>query len=1215
MKLSLLLLNVISLFGLVAIAPVRANPAPPTGAPTASMPVMPPPVMPPVPSAIPGAMPESAATPVNAPVVAPVSAPVVTPVADTVAIPVAPTTDRISNQEVTILSPTTQSVLNDRAATIVLQFSADKKIVLIVNGQPVDAKQVGRTENDSKTNRITQTWYGVVLKEGDNVITANLLDSNGTITSSTNTLVQVRGAATKLKVSSQETRIPADGRSIATITGEMLDEAGNRSNRDGIVTLSANSGEFVGVDANPDQPGFQVKVENGQFTAKLKSSLEAKTVNILATSGDMTAYTTVGFETNLRSSIATGVIDVRLGARGTNFHRSFRDFLPVDGKNGTQLDVRASVFASGKIGEWLFTGAYNSDRALNTTCDNKTALFRTQQACETQYPVYGDSSQSDILTPSTDSLYIKLEKTSRIAGAGSDYAMWGDYNTDEFATRSQEYTSVSRQLHGLKGNYNIGNLQVSGLYANNVQGYQRDTISPDGTAGYYFVSRRLMLEGSEEVYLETEELNRPGTVIERSRLTRGPDYEVDYSRGTLLFRKPVLRTDVGTDGTPLVRRIVTTYQYEQESADNKIYAARARYHLSRTQGQESWLGATYWKEDQGVRNFELYGIDAMFPLGNKGSIIAEYARSNQFSDILGQTSGSAFRVEANGEIANGITGRAYYRSTDPGFANNATVSFTPGQTRYGAQVTAKVGEQTNVNVKYDRETNRGTSPQPLQTTFDLLNPRVEALPGTRLDNDLTTISAGVQQKIGSANLSVDWLHRDRTDRVSPSNTGSSDQLRTRLALPITSKLNFVAQNETTLSNKNDAFYPDRTLLGLDWQLMPGINVQLAQQFFTSGQYAGQNTTSLGIVGDYKLFPETTLSARYGIVSGAGGSLSTQGAIGIKQGIKLSPGLQIDLAYEHVLGNFSGQTATGIQTLQPFAPGQSASSLGLQGGDSYSVGINYNDSARFQANARLDHRSSSSGSNTVISAGVTGKLSPALTAMVRFQQASAANVGIVGLGTTTDFKLGLAYRDPNSDVFNALLRYEYRQNPSTIPNNILFATGSGSTDHILALEGIYAPNWQWELYGKFALRNSRTNLASDLLGSSTVTLSQFRATYRFDYSWDVSAEGRFINQPSTGYSETGFSLEAGYYLTPNLRLSAGYAFGNANDRDLGTRSASGPYIGLTVKINELFNGFGLQKVAPPQQKESEKPIATTSDAKPIAVTPDVKPADVKSGDVK
>ncbi len=1188
MRLNLLLLNLVSMLGLVAIVPARANTNPPT--------------------------------PVS-PVVAPTKTPIVLPIVNTPIAPIATVTDRVSNNEVKILSPTTQSVMNDRAVTVVLQFSADKKVVLIVNGQPVDAKQVGRTENNATTKQITQTWYGVILKEGDNVITANLLDANGTITSSTNALVQVRGAATKLSVTSQETRIPADGRSVATIVGEMLDASGNRSNRDGIVTLSANAGEFIGVDVNPDQPGFQVKAENGQFTAKLRSSLEAKIVNILATSADMTAYTTVGFETNLRSSIATGVIDVRLGARGTNFNRSFRDFLPIDRNNGTQLDVKAAVFASGKIGEWLFTGAYNSDRPLNKTCDNTTSLFRTQQACETQYPVYGDSSRSDILTPSIDSLYIKLEKTSRIQGAGSDYAMWGDYNTDEFATRSQEYTSVSRQLHGLKGNYNIGNLQISGLYANNVQGYQRDTIAPDGTGGYYFVSRRLMIEGSEEVYIETEELNRPGTVIERSRLTRGPDYEVDYSRGTLLFRKPVLRTDIGTDGTPLVRRIVTTYQYEQASADNKIYAARARYHLSRTQGQESWLGATYWKEGQGVRNFELYGIDAMFPLGTKGSIIAEYARSNQFADILGQTSGSAFRVEANGEIANGITGRAYYRSTDPGFANNATVSFTPGQTRYGAQVTAKVGEQTNVNVKYDRETNRGTAPQILQTTFDLLNPRQEALPGTRLDNDLTTISAGVQQKIGSANLTIDWLHRDRTDRVSPSNSGSSDQLRTRFALPITSKLNFVAQNETTLSNKNDAFYPDRTLLGLDWQVMPGINVQLAQQFFTSGQYAGQNTTSLGLVGDYKLFPETTLSARYGIVGGSDGRLSTQGAIGIKQGIKLSPGLQVDLAYEHVLGNFSGQTATGLQTLQPFAPGQSAFSLGLQGGDSYSIGINYNDSARFQANARLDHRVSSSGSNTVISAGATGKISPALTALVRFQQASAANVGIVGLGTTTDFKLGLAYRDPHSDVFNALLRYEYRQNPSSIPNNILFATGTGTTDHILALEAIYAPNWQWELYGKFALRNSTTYLASDLAGSSTVTLSQFRATYRFSYSWDLSAEARFIAQPSIGYSETGLSIEAGYYLTPNLRLSAGYAFGQANDRDFNSRTASGPYVGLTVKINELFNGFGLQKVAPPQQKESEKvqtvvitPATPAAQSAAVQSSP-TQSADVKSGETK
>ena len=69
-------------------------------------------------------------------------------------------------------------------------------------------------------------------------------------------------------------------------------------------------------------------------------------------------------------------------------------------------------------------------------------------------------------------------------------------------------------------------------------------------------------------------------------------------------------------------------------------------------------------------------------------------------------------------------------------------------------------------------------------------------------------------------------------------------------------------------------------------------------------------------------------------------------------------------------------------------------------------------------------------------------------------------------------------------------------------------------------------------------------------------------------------------------------EAGYYLTPNLRVAGGYSFGNVNDRDFGDRHKGGFYIGLQLKLNELFSGFGLQKVVPPQQQESVvQPVAT------------------------
>ena len=1107
--------------------------------------------------------------------------------------------------EVRILSPTAGAVLDIPAATVILQYAQGNQIVLKVNGVGVSESLVGRTETDKTTGIVTQIWYGVALKEGENTLTAQIA-SNGVTGTLASAKVQVRGDAKQMTITTVEARIPADGRSFATIQGQLLDDKGNHSNRDAIVTLTASEGEFVGVDASPDQLGFQVKAIQGQFSASLRSSLNARTVNIRASTGNLDAFTQLLFETNLRPSIATGVIDLRFGRRGTNFYDSFRDFLRTDRDNAYKLNVRGAVFATGKLGEWLFTGAYNSNRSLNESCDGITRLFRDTQSCDQVYPAYGDTSQSTILAPSKDSVYLRLERTSPVLGAGIDYAMWGDYNTEEFTRRSQEFTAVTRQLHGLKVNYNFGNLQLTGFYGNNVQGFQRDTIAPDGTSGFYFVSRRLLVEGSENVFLELEELNRPGTVIERKSLNRGLDYDIDYDRGTILFRQPILRTDVGTDGETLVRRIIVTYQYDSPGSSNSIYAGRAVYHLAREQNRESWIGASYLKEAQGNRDFELYGADTFISLGANARLVAEYAHSSNLSEALGRVSGAAYRAEVEGDITDGIRARAYFRSAETGFANNATVSFVAGQTRYGAQVAAKLSPFTAFRLQYDREDNKGITPRTLNTLEDLLAPRLEAASGSRVDNSLTTIAAGVAQKLGASELAIDWFHRDRTDRLEPTFNTTSDQLRSRLTIPLSPRLTFLAQNETTLSTQTDAVFNDRTLLALNWLAMPGINVQLAQQFYTRGQFAGQSITSLGIAGDYKLSTNTTLSGRLSMLRSSD-AMTMYGTAGIKHQIILAPGLKMDLAYEHVFGNFLGKTAAGSQFSQPFAAGQSGASVGLQSGDTYSVGIAYTDNPAFQASARFEHRTSSEGSNTVIAAAATGRISPSLTALVRYQQASAANQRLAGLSATSTLRLGLAYRDPNDDKFNALLRYEYRKNPSTIPDNLIFASGTGSVDHVLAAEAIYAPNWRWEFYGKFALRSSTSYLANDFVNTGFVTIGQARATYRLGYKWDLVGEARWINQPGTGYSETGLVAELGYYLTPNLRLSAGYMFGRVGDRDFdgNSRSAGGPYLGVTVKLNELFHGFGQQRIAPPQQ--STIPITTTPATDPSVPSVPSSPA--------
>lgn len=1088
-----------------------------------------------------------------------------------------------------ILSPSMGTVLDAPAATVVIQMPVKTKIELLVNGKAVDANLIGRSELDDTNQTVTQTWYGVPLQAGENTIAARAIAGDAELVANA-VNVKVRGMPVKLVVRTLEARIPADGRSYATVDGQLVDENGNRSNWDAVVTLEASDGELIGTDFAPDQPGFQVQARQGKFTAQLRSGLKTGTVTVRATNAQMEAFTQLQFETDLRPSLVTGVIDLRVGARGTDFYRSLREFMPFDRDNRTQVDLYGAVFGTGRVGEWLVTGAFNNSRTLSQDCAGNRNLFGTEKYCDPQYPVYGDGSTSTVTTPSYDSLYLRVERNSPVQGASTDYFMWGNYNTEEFTSRSQQFSAISRQLHGFKGNFNLGDLQITGFYSDIGKGFQRDTIAPNGTSGTYFLSHRYLVSGSESVIVELIDFFSAGTVVSRKELSRGKDYDINYDNGSLLFRQPLLQTELGDVGQLLRRQVVVTYQNEQTGGDSNLYGGQLRYHLNRSQSQPSWLGANYIRENQGIRSFVLYGANALISFSEKTQLIAEYARSQNDSELLGFVTGSAMRFELNSEIATGILGKLYYSKAETGFTNNATISFVPGQTKYGAQLSAKVSPNTSFQFQYDQEDNLGVAPRPLTSLSDLLNPQQQALPGAAVDNSLRTISAGIQQNLGAAILNLDVLYRDRIDRLAPNALSSNSmQLRSRLNVPITDNLKLTAQNEVSLSATPDAVIPDRSVLALDWTIVQGLTARLGQQWFHSGPLAGNAITSADLIGEYKLGSDTSFTGRYSLINGAN-STSTQGSLGLNQRWQIMPGLRLGFGYEHIFGSFANTTGTGTSYLQPYAVGQSSSTLTLQNGDSYNIGLEYTDNPDFKASAKFEHRSDSTASNTVFTASALGKLTPALTLLFNYQQSTAANQLLSGLGTISNLKVGLAYRDPQDDKFNVLLRYEYRQNPSIVPDSLLLGSGSGYTDQTLALEAIYAPNWQWEFYGKIALRNSTTTIAQDFVGTSSTNLSQFRVTYRMGYNFELVGETRLLNQPTANYSEMGLVGELGYYLTPNLRLAAGYSTGSINaDRDFsGTRSASGLYAGITVKLDELFDGFGLQKTPPRQQQEPMEP---------------------------
>jgi hypothetical protein len=1128
----------------------------------------------------------------------------------------------IAVDEVKIVSPQ-DSVITDKKTNLVVEYHSSAELTVKVNGKLIDAGIVTQIEKDTAQQLNTQVWYNVPLEDGENTITAQV--DNGKAVSVKLTVKQRkakisiaptsdRGATPFLRnaTRTEYRTIPADGRSTIELNGKILDEDGQIIPKNVTVTLTASAGKFIGADQDKDASGFQVLARNGIFTATLQSSLEAQRVQIRAavdnggvetfrrnvstkaeenlhsftsSPSPLEAYTDVEFITYLRPSLATGSVNLRIGAGGTNYWGSYRDFLNPK-KHGTEVDLNASVFATGKVGDWLFTGAFNSDRSLNQDCNGDNRLFGSIQSCEKQYPVYGDSSTVTSTAPSTDSVYARFERTSPVPEAEPDYFMWGDYNTTELARTSQLYTATTRQLHGFKGNYNFGNLQLTALYANNIEGFQRDTITPTGLSGTYFLSRRLITAGSENVFLESEEINRPGTVVERKPLLRGADYDIDYERGTLNFRRPMFATELNPFGSTLVKHIIVTYQNDG-GKDANLYGGRLQYNFRGEAGNTTpFIAGSYLRENQGAQDFQLYGFDFFAPLGKNGQIVGEYAHSNHNSLTFGDVSGSAYRLEAFGNFSDRIQAKAYYRSLTENFANNATSSFTPGQTRYGASAIAKLTDSTSFNLGYDREDNFGIAPATRSQFFDLFNPQPQPSPGSRVDNKLTTIRAGIQQKLGeSSELGIEYVNRSREDKISNQFDSNASQIVSHLNVPLSNALTFRAQNELNLGD-SDILYPNRTTVGLDWALYPGVTMRLAHQFYDVGLFKGNSITSLDTILDRKLSENTNMTGRYSILSGVEG-LSDQGAVGLNHRIRLAPGLKLNLGYEHIFNNLFTPTAAGARFAQPYAVGQSASSLGLFSGDAYSVGLEYTDNPNFQAGAQFEYRNGSGGSNTVISANVAGKITPALTALVRYHQAGGANQLLEGLGDTANLKVGLAYRDPNNDNFNALLRYEYRQNPSTIPDNLLNGSGNNSIDHLFAAEAIYAPNWQWEFYGKYAYRNSTGYLANNFSNSSSVHLAQLRASYQLGYRTDLAVEGRWIGQPDQGYNEFGVALEGGYYFTPDLRIGLGYAFGGIDDRDFtGYRSNGGPYLNISFKINELFGGFGRQKVVPRQQQESE-----------------------------
>ena len=185
------------------------------------------------------------------------------------------------------------------------------------------------------------------------------------------------------------------------------------------------------------------------------------------------------------------------------------------------------------------------------------------------------------------------------------------------------------------------------------------------------------------------------------------------------------------------------------------------------------------------------------------------------------------------------------------------------------------------------------------------------------------------------------------------------------------------------------------------------------------------------------------------------------------------------------------------------------------------------------------------------------------------------------------QLGLAYRDTDTNLFNALARYEYWvQRDKSGANNYLPPYGSDGTigypgdpvasqgfdKHIVSVQGEYHPSRPWWFNARTAAKWQRDHFeATDNFYSAY--LISGRATYDFSKRWDLSGLASHLYSPQGKSTQRALGAELGYQLQDNLWLSAGYNWRGFNDRDLtgGEYTNRGMYLRIRFKFDEDLFG--------------------------------------------
>jgi len=1006
-----------------------------------------------------------------------------------------------------ILSPKEGEVVTKGAVKVVVKASSFYEVLLSVNGEPVGHERVGEKVVDKENNVTVYEYIGVkVADTGKTVIKAQTKDPFGNIRETKEVTVAAPIKPAKLVVKPDKDDVPADGVSKLHVTVIALDAKGQPARPATYVTIITTKGEVVQKDMDPALEGVQIAYSEKGAEFDILAPRETGEATVTVSVEDVSESFKVFFSPPKRPIMLAAIGEVKLG-----YGSAGGVFSPLNlggwFDNGPYAQERGAFFLKGNLFDNVYiTVAYDSAKPKAPDLQKAAA---TDYLADDKYQIYGDESKIGYEAKSADKLYVKLEKDR-------SYLLFGDYDTGFDDVRLAMY---KRMLTGIKADLTISSLRVRGFASYTDQTQVVDALPGKGISGFYYLSQKPIVEGSEQISIETCDRLRPDVVLSRYTLTRGNDYDIDCEMGTILFKAPVPSCDVNLN--PVY--IIAIYESIQSGAKHYIYGGRA------TLSPLPWIkaGATAAVEEQDIGDYRLVGGDLQMKLPYKTLLKAEYANTDsimQADGVYSRRQGGAYALDLTSVPYSDLNISGYYHKADDGFNNPSATDVFRGTTKYGGEIRYEPWEHVLLRMKAFSDD-------------DNLN---------EIKHDLATIGAEIKYK--KFKLTLD-LMRETSDTkyipaTDPNNRLPFDNsayvwqqfagLGVTLEAELFPKLSFDLTHRQDIIRGKDF----NTSAGLKYQMSDSSKLYVREEYLET-EIRGQARTVVGV--ETQLSKGVTAYSEYRLSDGADGDRNQQ-VIGIKNTFKLTDKLNGSASLEYL------KTLTGPQ-IETQADAVAAT-----------VGLEYLVREDLKATGRIEYRhelASTGNNNYLVEQGTAYRLDRSLTFLFQ-ENFSREEMGTGGQHTTSRTSVSGAYRPVDDDKLDGFLKIEYK-----------YDDNSAATDRLKTSSVIAATEWCMQATRRLQLT---AKYAGKLSGDDGITsytqLMGIRMLYDLTERVDVGLEYRLQDTIETGSLLHGGSAEVGYRLIKNLWLSLGYSF-DRFDTDLKQDSywGQGPYFRIRVKADE------------------------------------------------